>query len=802
MRLYSGTAQEFVDDTIHNRIADKLQSAYEEYYGCGVGRSEVSAWRNSLQFAKNLIEINNLLDTMVILEYELPYTSERIDCILLGTGSDFSENVVVIELKQWSSVEDCDIENNVITFVGGAKRMVPHPALQVRGYHYLLKDFIQVFNDALPMNLSSCVYCHNYSRQKNDILLSSHFEAIFKNFPVFTKEDFQSLGEYLKVRLAKGKGLNLFNRFISSSICPSKRLVDHAREMINGQKAFTLIDDQIAANNAILDRAKKCAKLKTKSVIIVKGGPGTGKSVIALNAVAELLGKGFSVFHATGSAAFTTTLRKIVGTRAANLFKYFNSFRNFTQNEIDVLVCDEAHRVRETSNGRFTRREHRSLRPQIEELIVAAKLSIFFVDEDQIVRPDEVGSTSLIKETAKRMGINDSETFEFELRTQFRCSGSDGYLNWVDNTLGIRHTANVILTNNEKMEFKIFNSPQKLYKAIKEKNSENPNSARLVAGFCWPWSNPNSDGTLKSDVVIGEFQMPWEGKPGYRLAADIPPAPLWAYDPKGVNQIGCIYTIQGFEFDYVGVIFARDLLYDPARKKWIGESRSSCDPKFSFNKTDFPKYVKNVYRTLLTRGMKGCYVYFLDKNTESYFRSRIEKYRELKLSDILEDKESVSIDKILADIDEDAKFKEYLPVHSLEAVATSFGKEEFVEQLGWMKINTPMRLNTDMFIAKVVGKSMEPTIPDGSYCVFRFEKGGSRNGLVVLVESRLVSDPETNQRFTIKRYKSKKEYFKDGTWQHKKIILSPDNIDFEDITLESVSEGDFKIVAEFVCVVS
>lgn len=168
-------------------------------------------------------------------------------------------------------------------------------------------------------------------------------------------------------------------------------------------------------------------------------------------------------------------------------------------------------------------------------------------------------------------------------------------------------------------------------------------------------------------------------------------------------------------------------------------------------------------------------------------KAEIEK-SDLFFSDVIPDEQITS----------EQKFSEYLPVYSLEAVATSFGKEEQVELLGWKRVDSGRTLNKDMFIAKVVGKSMEPTISDGSYCIFRFDKGGSRNGLVVLVESRLVSDPETSQRFTIKRYKSDKEQFKDGTWRHKKITLTPDNRHFKEIVLENVNGDDFRVVAEFV----
>lgn len=622
MRLYSGNTQQFIDDTIQNQIAEKLKIAFENYYGRRTSPSEITSWTNSLQFLKNAIQASALLDSMIILEYELPYSNERIDCILFGEGQDKNENVVIIELKQWSDVEDSEIEYNVITFVGKGKRMLEHPSMQVMGYYYHLKDLVQLFEEDPKVNLSSCVYCHNYSRNENSVLFLPKFEKLTKEFPIFAKEDFKQLGDYLKRRLAKGNGLELFNRFVTSNIRPSKKLIDYTKEMIRGQKVFYLMDDQIAVNNAILDRAKKCSKLKNKSVIIVSGGPGTGKSVIALNAIAELISKGQTVFHATGSAAFTTTVRKVVGTRAAKLFKYFNSFGKLKENEIDVLICDEAHRIRKTSVSRYTKREFVTNTPQIEELIKVAKVSVFFIDEYQIVRPEEVGNIKLIKETAKKFG---ADVFEFELKTQFRCSGSDGYLNWIDNTLNIRETANRILTKNEKMEFKIFTSPEALREAIKMKNKEKPNSARLVAGFCWPWSNPNPDGTLKEDVVIGDFRATWEAKnDAAKLVKGIPKAALWAYDPNGVNQVGSIYTIQGFEFEYVGVIIGKDLIYDPDRKEWMGLPENSADQALKRDKEKFLAHVKNVYRTLLTRGMKGVYVYFMDQDTEDFFRSRIE----------------------------------------------------------------------------------------------------------------------------------------------------------------------------------
>jgi len=621
MRLYEGPTTTFINDVMQNQISDKLARSFENYYGHRANTGEINSWNNSLRFVKDLIENNNLIENNIILEYELPYSTRRVDCILFGKGQDNEDNVVLIELKQWSDVEDCEIEDNVKTWVGGAKRMEPHPSIQVRGYHLMLKDFVKLFEEGT--NLNSCSYCHNYSKIKNNILLSNKFKEVLKEFPLFTKEDFRKIGDYLKERLGKGEGLEIFNRFVTSSISPSKKLLEHTKHMIKGQPAFSLIDEQITANNTILDRAKKASKLKRKSVIIVRGGPGTGKSVIALNVLAELASKNIPVFHATGSAAFTTTLRKIVGVKASSLFKYFNSFINAKEDQIDVLICDEAHRIRKTSNSRYTKKENRSNTPQIDELIRVAKVSIFFIDDFQVVRPDEIGSTELIKETAKNFG---AEIYDFELKTQFRCSGSDGYLNWIDNALQIRDTPNRILSKNEKMEFKIFNSPQELYNEIKKKNEEKVNSARMVAGFCWPWSNAKPDGTLVEDVIIENFKMTWEAKnEATNLAPGVVKANIWAYDPNGVTQCGSIYTIQGFEFDYVGVIIGKDLKYDINKKEFVGVKSGSADSaaKRGTSEEQFTNLIKNTYRVLLTRGMKGVYVYFMDKDTEEYFRSKI-----------------------------------------------------------------------------------------------------------------------------------------------------------------------------------
>ncbi len=338
--------------------------------------------------------------------------------------------------------------------------------------------------------------------------------------------------------------------------------------------------------------------------------------------MADLLLKGYNAHYATGSRAFTETLRRIIGSRGATQFKYFNSYSKAENNALDVLIADEAHRLRTTSNSRFTPKSKRLNIPQIEELINASKVMAFFIDDDQIVRPGEIGSVEYIKNYAIK---NNCKIFEYELEAQFRCNGSDAFVNWVNNTLGIKRTANAIWDQYEEFDFQIFDSPEELEQAVIGKVEEKY-TGRITAGFCWDWSNPNPDGTLKDDVVIGDYRRPWNAKPEARiLAPGIPKSNVWAYDPNGIDQIGCVYTAQGFEFDYVGVIFGKDLVYDFDEQSWKGYPENSSDTVVKRSKAKFTDLVKNTYRVLLSRGMKGCYVYFMDKDTERFFKSRMEK---------------------------------------------------------------------------------------------------------------------------------------------------------------------------------
>lgn len=623
MRLYAGSSEQFLLDTTHNQIAEKLRNSFFNYFRYYPSQSELNSWRNSLRALSQVFQYAELRDHGIILEYQLPVTSKRLDCLITGQDTKKKENAVIIELKQWDKCEDSNGDNEVVTWVGGSKRDVLHPSAQVGQYQMYLEDTHTAFYDAEdPIKLSSCSYLHNYHYENDDVIFSPKFKELLKKYPIFTADDVAKFKDYLLARLSEGNGIDTLIKVEKSKYRPSKKLMEHVGNTIKGKSEYVLLDNQKIIYDKVFAFAREGFHKRNKQVVIIKGGPGTGKSVIALNLLADLSLQGYNTHYATGSKAFTETLRTIIGRRGSVQFKYFNSYTKAKDNEIDVLICDEAHRIRKSSNHRFMKKEDLSSIPQIAEIINAAKVSVFFIDDNQVVRPDEIGSAAYIQKFALD---NNCQIYIEELDAQFRCNGSEGFINWVNHTLGIQKTANPIWDTNDNFEFKIIDSPISLENAIKQKIEEG-STARMTAGFCWEWAkNPKPDGTLVEDVVIGDYKRPWNARPeASRLAKDIPKAPLWAYDLNGVNQIGCIYTAQGFEFDYVGVIFGTDLTYNLDNQRWEGHPENSYDSVVKKNKTKFPEMVKNTYRVLLTRGMKGCYVYFMDKDTERFFKSRID----------------------------------------------------------------------------------------------------------------------------------------------------------------------------------
>jgi uncharacterized protein len=621
MRLYAGSVTDFVSDTTRNEIGRILSAEFIRTLGREPAPSERHSWNNSLGKLKDVATEAHLTDNGVLLEFQRPFSGLRLDAMLTGRGDNGEQRAEIVELKQWDTAGLTDVPDVVTTRFGKAQVRTLHPSVQVRRYERYLADGHTAFYGDGAIGLGSLAYLHNYHPGASDPLRDARFSEDLSNSPLYFAEDFDRLSTRLASRLAHGDGLTVLKRIDAGRLRPSKKLMDHVAGVIRGIPAYVLLDEQLVAFQEVAFAARAGLKDGGKRCIIIQGGPGTGKSVIALNLMAALLREGLHVRHATGSSSFTSTLRRIVGKVADVQFDYFNNYGGADPNSFDVLIADEAHRIRSTSASRYTKKSARSDESQIHEMLSVARVSVFLLDDLQTVRPGEVGSTEMIRTNADRLGI---PVTVLTLTAQFRCRGSDSFVQWLDSTLGLRSSDIARLPAASEFDFRIVDTPQELDALIQSRAKEG-DSARLMAGFCWPWSDPNPDGTLPPDVQIGDFKKPWNARSGAtHLAKGVPASTLWAHDGRGLGQIGCIYTAQGFEFDYAGVIWGPDVAWDPASASWIGNAQNSHDSVVKRAGPRFADLALRAYRVLLSRGIKGCYVFFTDLETREHFQSLME----------------------------------------------------------------------------------------------------------------------------------------------------------------------------------
>ena len=624
MLVYEGIKSGFINDVDLGIIADKIKNKYIERIKRRPSAPEFNSWKNSMQYMRGVLSDNEIPDnTGIAIEYNIPPTGCRIDFMMSGFNKDKS-NVVIIELKQWdkaTEVEDLDAVYKVNTFVAGATRDVNHPSYQAMTYANLIKDY----NESVQLkdiNVVPCAYLHNYYFENDDTLLSNKYKEYTDIAPLFGHNDVIKLRDFIKKYIQTGDDGSILYEIDNGRIRPSKMLQDSLSQMLKGNKEFYMIDDQKIIYEYALSNAIESIGNNKKNVMIVRGGPGTGKSVLAINLLVELNNRNMTCFYVTKNAAprnvFSSKLRGDYTTTYINhLFQSSGNFVYEESNKIDVLVVDEAHRLNEKS-GLFQNKGEN----QIKEIINASKFSIFFIDENQKVTLKDIGSEDLIKKFANELGAG---IYTYELSSQFRCNGSDGYIAWLDNTLEIRDTANIDLDGFD-YEFIVFDNPNEMRKAIIEKNNIN-NKSRIVAGYCWDWISEGKNDTNIHDIVIPKynFEMSW----------NLGNSQTYAIDTNSINEIGCIHTCQGLEFDYVGVIIGDDLRYENDSIVTDYTRRAKTDQSLKgINKIAKEQgqveadkiadsIIKNTYKTLMTRGMKGCYIYCTNKELQEYFKSKM-----------------------------------------------------------------------------------------------------------------------------------------------------------------------------------
>lgn len=598
------------------QLARRLSEAMAYSYGSRASAGEMRSWERSLPVvAADLLDAG-LSGVEMLIEYRLPLTSKRADVVLAGIGRTTGEPVyVVLELKQWSEATLFDGDPRLVS-VAGYHRSVSHPLDQVSGY----VDYLADLNGAVtPGSVVGAAYLHNATEMGVDELRDHAVDGA----RLFTGERRGELQQYLKEVFAPASGAEAADRLLSGRIAPSKQLLKLAAEEVQQRAMFVLLDEQRDAYNHVLHAVAKARRSNTKTAVIIAGGPGSGKSVIALSLMGELARQGRSVVHATGSRSFTTTLRKVAGARAPRVrkaFQYFNSFMEAEPNELDCLILDEAHRIRETSVNRWTKASLRTGRPQIDELLDAARTPVFLLDQDQVVRPGELGTVADIRAAAATKGI---DVEHIDLDAQFRCGGSLKYVQWVQQMLGLSPGGPEPWDGDEGFEVWVSSSPSEMEAWLETRLAEGYN-ARIAAGYCWRWSDPRPDGSLVPDVQIDDWAKPWNLK-GDRSVGGAPAAPLWATDPAGFGQVGCVYTAQGFEYDYTGVIIGPDLVWRDGRWRTVREANRDPDFKSRTRVMDdeFDRLVRNVYKVLLTRGLRGVVLYSTDPATREHLRTLV-----------------------------------------------------------------------------------------------------------------------------------------------------------------------------------
>jgi hypothetical protein len=615
--VYCGNVGDFLDDMNSRGLLSKVADDFKAVYGSSPGESEERSWRNSWPHLGRVLDQANIPDAGILMEYQLPLASQRIDCIVTGQDRQGRQHAVILELKQWDTGQPSEI-TGCVNIMG---RDVLHPSAQVSAYGDYLSSCHSAFVNG-QVDLLAGAYLHNVENCFKTVFCSPRYSEFLDQAPVYAHATESDLVQLLSQHLRQGAGRNTADTIQRGTYAPSRALLQNAAKAIEGNSVWKLIDNQLLAFFAVRDALTKARKQETRTVVVVTGGPGTGKSVVALNLVADAARHETSVVHATGSKAFTTNMRGLVGAndrKLGNLFKYFNNFSKAPNRSIDLIVCDEAHRLRETSSTRF----RRSDLPQVDEIILASKASVFFLDENQSVRPNEVGTVNLICNRARALGI---EPVRVDLNTQFRCAGSAGYLQWLDGMLDLTGPTRAQPWRDE-FEFRLFDNPAAMESALRQRVVDG-STARMVAGFCWPWSDPNPNGSLPTDVAIGDWKRPWNRKPPEMNGGTAPPPhkhpyTLWANQPQGFDEVGCIYSAQGFEFDYVGVIWGEDLVWRD-EGGWVAQSKKSYDKaaKNGSGKdtTAYSKRLRQTYRVLLSRGMKGCYLVCLDEGVKKHVK--------------------------------------------------------------------------------------------------------------------------------------------------------------------------------------
>lgn len=620
MIVYEDSKRCFVEDIKSNCIADKITAKIRER-GINAGHErEYISWQNSLQFMRNIVDDNDIDDEVrIAIEYNIPLTSKRVDFIICGADANNNDNVVVVELKQWQKAEVVadDMHYCVKTFVGRNNRIVCHPSYQAYSYACFIRNYSQkVLDDGI--NLIPCAYLHNYDPDFKQTLSNSIYKEWVSEAPFFIRNETEQFSAFVKKYVTRrSSNGDLLYKIDHGRLKPTKTLQDSLASMVKGNKEFMLLDEQAVCYDMCLKTMAKCKEDGKKRTIVIQGGPGTGKSVLAVNLLMEFINKSLNTCYATKNSApreaFLSLLTHSDAKKQVNIKQLFRSpfgLSNVPDNTYDCLIVDEAHRLVKKMYGDWNGEN------QVKECISASLLSIFLLDEDQAVTVNDIGSIAEISKWCRELNSTLKMPAEAKLVSQFRCNGSDAYIQFIDDILQRTEESVTVSLDELNFDFRIFDSAIELREALREKNAIN-NKSRMVAGYCYDWNVKHGRGDY--DIMLPD---------GFKAKWNLEKDKIWAINPNSFEEVGCIHTAQGLEFDYVGVLIGKDLKYDSTSGRIITDKQAiSKDDKSSGirsckNENIVRKLILNTYKTLLTRGQKGCYVYCEDKSLAEYIKKK------------------------------------------------------------------------------------------------------------------------------------------------------------------------------------
>jgi len=625
MIIYQNTKAGFIDDVDNNDLQPKLENAFK--IKTGSIPADRSVWASEYaQFSGTLRKAQVADDIQVAIEYHVSSIGRnRIDVLLVGNDGR-SDNGLIIELKAWDKADVSDVENMVLAPLGGGT-FKQHPCLQARQYKGLIVRFNQDIVEK-GVQLYPSAYLFNLRRRLPEPLEDARYKDLLTESRLFLADDVVKLRQYFEKLIPKKAINDVLFLLDKGRWRPADELISRVESMLAGNNEFILIDEQDEAFRIIRHQVFNEVDRTHRHVFIVEGGPGTGKSVIAVRLLADLLKNKRMGFFVAPNKAFRDALINSLS-RGERRFRedgeaLFKSSWSFHQSDYrkdernEILIVDEAHRLKDKAY------QYKG-KSMVEDMVRSSRISIFFIDESQRVSWQDTGSITSIKKAAEKYK---AKVHPFlKLSAQFRCSGSSGYLNWLDDVLQIRTTGNFENWGDGQYDFKVFDRADDLYTALKAKNDNN--KARLIAGYSWEWPKKGRErGTKVKHVKADGLELPWnyDGE-------------SWAGSKDGIEQVGCIHTSQGLEFDWMGVLIGEDLIFrdgkvvgDPAKRAKTDASLKGWKGELNNSKEDVNKQreimakvnniIKSTYKVLMSRGRKGCYVWCKDVALRDYLNER------------------------------------------------------------------------------------------------------------------------------------------------------------------------------------